>query len=115
LEEEMKLKRIVACLFIVAALPLLASSIHNNSANRAPSAPVAFAGHVFPGSYWCECGSGAFCICDPGETPPGNTQSINPVTNKSDGSFDQNASFDFGSSALMMALAVLVWARFLRT
>src|ERR1044072_9651337 len=108
-EEEMKLKRTLACLFIVAAFPLLASSTYNSSAS------FVFAGHVTQGGAWCECGSGVFCICDPGETPPPHTQGINPIPQKSDGSFDQNASFDFGSSALMMALAVLVWARFLRS
>src|ERR1044072_8318477 len=108
----MKLKRILACLFILAAFPLLASSAHNNAA---PLATIAFAGHVTGGGAWCECGSGAFCICDPGETPPPHTQGINPTPKKSNGYFDQNASFDFGASALMMALAVLVWARFLRS
>jgi len=111
----MSSKRIFACLVIMTALPFLASSSQDKSSNPTPFATIAIAGHVVTGGgAWCQCGC-AGCICDPGETPGACTNSINPVTKKSDGSLDQNASFDFGSSALVLALAVLVWARFLRT
>ena len=113
------MKRILACLFIMAALPFLASSVNNSPA---PFAQVAMAGHVIGGGYWCQCGCAA-CICDPGEEPGACTNSINPTPKKSDRSFDQSASpvgagstagLDFGSSALIMALAFLVWIRFSR-
>ena len=116
----MKLKNSLACLFIVAAFPVLASLSPNHSA---PLASVAFAGHSLGGGYWCACGSSEDCICDPRETPNGNVRRINPTPKNPDSSFDQSASpvnaaknpgLDFGSSALMMALAILVWARFLR-
>jgi hypothetical protein len=109
----------LACLFIVAALPLLASSAHNDSTGSAPFASVVFAGHVPVGNYWCQCGC-AGCFCDPGETPGACTNSINPIPKKSDRSFDQSASpvgkastsdFDFGAGTMLLALAFLVWMR----
>jgi hypothetical protein len=119
----MNLKRTLACLFILAALPLLASPSHSNSINPVPFATIAFAGHVSGGSYACDCGCPS-CICDTGETPGDcGGQGLNSVSNQPDNSFGQDASpvgagrvrnFDFGSSALMLALAAFVWARFLR-
>ncbi len=116
----MKFRISLACLFIVAALPLLASTAHNNSADLAPFASVVFAGHVsLGGGAYCNCGC-AFCICDPGETPGACTNSIKPIPKKSDRSFDQSASpvgkasasdFNFGAGTMLLALAFLVWMR----
>jgi hypothetical protein len=110
------MKRIFACFFILAAFPLLASLTHNESANSAPFATVAFAGHVTSGGAYCECGSSLDCICDPGEQAGG--QRNRAVSGKSDDSMNQVVSpaderpgFDFGSSALLLALAVFVWTR----
>ena len=112
----MKLKMSLACLFIVAALPLLASPAQNGSASFALTA---LAGHTNLGGYACRCGC-VGCICDPGETPGACTNSINPIPKKSDRSFDQSASpvgkastsdFDFGAGTMLLALAVLVWMR----
>ncbi|HST19759.1 MAG TPA: hypothetical protein VLR90_01470 [Blastocatellia bacterium] len=112
----MKIKLSLACLFIVAAFPLLASTAHN----PAPFASVALAGHTnLGGGVWCQCGC-AGCFCDPGETPGACTNSINPIPKKSDRSFDQSASpvgkastsdFDFGAGTMLLALAFLVWMR----
>ena len=112
----MKIKRSLACLFIVAAFPLLASTAHNTPA---PFASVALAGHTVSGGYYCNCGC-ARCICDEGEIPGSCTNSVQPIPKKSDGSFDQSASpvgkaptsdFDIGAGTMLLALALLVWMR----
>src|SRR5215212_5429755 len=115
----MILKRTLACLFILAALPLFASPSRFNSANPAPFASVAFAGHSIIGGYTCTCGCSG-CACESGESQGECGGGLTRVANQPDDSFDQNASpadagrVDLGSSALMLALAIFVWARFLR-
>ncbi len=113
------MKRILACLFIMAALPFLASSAHNNSA---PFAPVVIAGHVVGGDYVCTCGC-PNCVCDPGETPVACVQTRRTISGPDGKDAIQDVSpvgaaptsgLDFGSSALIMALAFLVWVRFMR-
>jgi hypothetical protein len=112
------LKRILACSFILAVLPLLTSSIHH-STNSAPFATVAFAGHTNTGGgEYCTCGC-AGCICDPGETPScprtqrvgkpasGDADDHTPSPNGSAG----HSGLDFGSSALVLAVALWLWAR----
>jgi len=120
MEESMKLKRILACLFIVAAFPLLASTARINSAHSAPFASVAFAGHVIGGGAYCTCGCGN-CICDPGDVPMEcNRSTPTPDNGKGtnqDGSpvgKGPTAELDFGTGALMLALAFFVWARLSR-
>jgi hypothetical protein len=104
------MKRIFACLFVTAVLPLMASPTQNGSTNSAPFATVAFAGHTSTGG-WCDCGAPG-CICDPGEDPRGqsaglvadrNGRSLNQGSNSVRG--HRTSGFDFGSSALMLALA----------
>src|SRR4051794_31227344 len=103
MEESMKLKRILACLFIMAAFPLLALTSHNNSA---PFASVAFAGHSLMGGYACTCGC-ASCICDPGEHAMECSQRSSPPSDNTGKGANQDASpvgaaptsdLDFGSS-----------------
>ena len=111
----MKLKRTLACLFILAAFPLLASQSHYNSA---PFATVALAGHVIGGNYSCTCGCPA-CVCDPGETPADCSSGSRRSSSKTDQSLSPagtapTSDIDFGSGALILALAFLAWARFLR-
>ena len=115
------LKRILACLFIVAALPLLASTAHHRSAHSVPFVSVAFAGHVIGGGSYCTCGCPT-CICDPGEpimscgqggpmrAAPGKdaNQDTAPVGKGA------TSQLDFGTGALMLALAFFVWARIAR-
>ena len=82
--------------------------------NSAPFAAVAYAGHTVTGD-WCACGSVA-CICDPGETRDHITK---PESDQTEERLDQVASprehsrsgFDFGTGALMLALALFVWTR----
>src|ERR1041385_4594800 len=116
--EESMLKRILACLFIVAAFPLLASTAHHQSA---PFASVAFAGHVSAGGAYCTCGC-PDCTCDPGEPimscGQGGPMRANPGKDANqDGSpvgKGATSQLDFGTGALMLALAFFVWARISR-
>jgi len=107
--EESMLKRILACLFIVAAFPLLASTAQINSIYSTPFAPVAFAGHVNTGGAYCTCGCGD-CICDPGDVPI----ECNRSTPSPDNGKAPTSQLDFGTGALMLALAFFVWARLAR-
>src|SRR6185503_21160199 len=105
MEEDMKLKRTLACLFIEAAFPLLASSSQNNSVNSVPFASVAFAGHGLTGNYACSCGTPG-CIEDyPGECGQSN-RAISDKSNQSASPVGSapTSGFDFGSSTLMIAL-----------
>jgi hypothetical protein len=100
------------CIFI---LPFVFSpSAADKLAGTAPFASVAFAGHTIAG-YWCECGTPG-CICDPGELPVGN-RAASVTDNKSS---DQGPSPvranprsgpDLGTGALILALALVLWAR----
>gem|GEM_PF-1092007 len=116
----MKLKRILACLFIVAAFPLLASTAQINSAHSTPSASVVFAGHTNMGGAYCTCGGCGECICDPGEVPiECNRSTPNPDNGKGtnrDAPLGKapTSQLDFGTGALMLALAFFVWARLAR-
>ena len=108
------MKRIFACLFITAVLPLMASTTQSSSINSVPFATVAYAGHGLMGG-WCDCGAPG-CICDPGETPGGgratpaddgksSDQGLSPIQARS-----QSGS-DLGTGTLLMALALFLWAR----
>jgi hypothetical protein len=106
------MKRIFACLFITAVLLLVASQTRNSSASTVPFATVAYAGHTIGGS-WCDCGT-SDCTCDPGELGG----SSRPLPNQTEKPSHQNASpirertrLDFGTGALMLALAFFVWTR----
>lgn len=109
------MKRIFACLFLTAVLPLIASTTQDSSTNSIPFAPVVYAGHTLNGG-WCDCGAPG-CICDPGEV---RGQSNKPVSDQTTKPSDQGASpirsharsdFDFGTGALMLALVLFVWTR----
>jgi hypothetical protein len=102
------MKRIFACLIIVAVFPLLASLTHNKSGNSIPFATIAFAGHVTPGGEYCECGAER-CTCDQGERPGGQNYRATP--SKSDSPANESSGFDFGSGALLLALALFLWTR----
>jgi hypothetical protein len=108
---EVGMKRMFACLFITAVLPLMAST-QNSSTNSHPFATVAYAGHNLSGN-WCECGTEG-CICDPGETsakpasvPVGESENQGTPSAQT----DQTAGVDFGSSAILLALAFFLWTR----
>jgi len=109
MEEDMK--KLFACLFIMAVFPLVTSPTWDKSNNPAPFATTVLAGHTTSGSI-CACG-GAGCICDPGEYP-GNGLAIAPSTALDDyGSVNQDPApdIDLASGALVLALAFLFWHR----
>jgi len=68
------------------------------------SFPV-LAGHTIPGD-WCECGSFAGCICDPGERPIG--QSKRSVRDDS----KQGAPVSLGSETLLVLAVLLLVLRY---
>ena len=65
----------------------------------------AFAGHTIPGD-WCECGSFAGCICDPGERPV--VQSSLGVADDS----KQDAPVSLGSETLLVLAVLLLLLRY---
>src|SRR5215216_5754058 len=102
------MKRIFACLIIVAVFPLLASLTHNKSVNPVPFATAAFAGHSTPGGEYCQCGT-SNCTCDPGERL--GDQNNRTGSDKSDPPSNESSDVDFGSGALILLLALFVWTR----
>jgi len=107
--------RLVFAVICMLTLPLWFSASQRDEENQArPFATVAYAGHTITGE-WCGCG-GPGCICDPGELGG----SSRPLPNKPEKAFDQTASpirshshsgFDFGTGALVLALALIMWSR----
>jgi hypothetical protein len=105
------MKKLFVCLLFTAFLPIAASPVQTTSTNAAPFAITAFAGHVVGGS-WCECGSSVACICDPGETPNGQTVSRNTQErNELPTSPTQEEGIDFGAVALMLVFFALTLSR----
>lgn len=114
------MKRIFACLFVMAVLPLMASPDRNGSTNAVPFVAVVYAGHSTMGGGWCNCPSPG-CVCDANE--PHGMQPAPPVSDRDDrtsnhdgasAGTEQTTRFDFASSGLMLALALFLWTR-LRT
>jgi len=62
----------------------------------------AFAGHVIIGGGWCDCGSFAACICDPGENGGGNQATV-PKESKAN---------DLGPEALLVFAVLLLALRY---
>jgi hypothetical protein len=56
---------------------------------------------------WCQCGSSAACICDPGETPQGITQSS---TTESPG-LSRDVEDNAGPETLFVLLAFVLVLR----
>jgi hypothetical protein len=104
-----------ACILI---LPLVFSPSRGDKlTNSAPFATAALAGHVLGSDAPCVCGCPE-CACDPGEEHQNCIKSARAVSDEV--SVYQGASpirvssrsgFDFGTGALMLALALFVWAR----
>lgn len=108
----MRIKLLLATM-CVFALPLWTSPSNSDRLTKSsPFATVAFAGHTLLGG-WCECGTTG-CLCDPGEQQTG--QSAHHVTDKTAERKPKIkpgrvSELDFGTGALMIALAMLVWTR----
>lgn len=65
----------------------------------------AFAGHTIPGD-WCECGSFAGCVCEPGEQ--GGNRSTRSVADDS----KQDAPISLGSETLLVLAVLLLMLRY---
>ena len=65
----------------------------------------AFAGHTLPGE-WCECGSFAGCICDPGEQGGSQSKRSVPANSK------QDAPIGLGSETLLVLAVLLLLLRY---
>jgi hypothetical protein len=70
----------------------------------------AFAGHTIPGD-WCECGSFAGCICDPGEQGGSHSNRSVPDDSKPDDS-KQDAPISLGSETLLVLAALFLLLRY---
>jgi hypothetical protein len=108
---------LLAAVCIFALQLWFTASGRNKQVNSASFATVAYAGHTTGGN-WCQCATPG-CICDPGElgrsNRPGSDQNekasgpgASPIREHS------RSGFDFGTGALVLALALFVWTR-LRT
>ena len=108
-------RRLLLAAVCIFSLPIVFSlTSGDNLTNSVPFATVALAGHTLGGEF-CQCGTPG-CICDPGEVGLSNR----PVSDQTEKASNQGASpirthsrsgFDFGTGALMLALALLVWVR----
>lgn len=109
------MKRILACVFITAVLPLMIPPTQSTSPNPAPFATVAFAGHTSIGG-WCDCGEYG-CDCDEDDQPdeatsaPADHSTRAPIQGTTSAMVGPTSGFDFGSGGLMLALAVFLWTR----
>ncbi|MEK6304622.1 MAG: hypothetical protein AABO41_28395 [Acidobacteriota bacterium] len=109
-------KKLLLTAICLLVLPVFSSP----SSERGQKDAVAFQSVVFAGRTllggWCQCGSDG-CFCDPGEQPGGNSAtSANPNKKFSNqgttpASAERTSGFDFGSGALMLALAFFLWTR----
>ena len=110
----MKTRLLLAVVCMLAIPMWFSNSRSDKLTTQTPFSTVALAGHTLYGG-WCECGSPG-CLCDPGEEQTGH--SARPPADKTRRPLDQHTSpqrestgFDYGTSALLLALALLVWSR----
>jgi hypothetical protein len=110
-----RIRLLVAGVFMLVLPIWLSPSKGARVATSTPFATAAFAGHTLYGG-WCECGAPG-CICDPGEEQGG--QSARPEADKTKTPKSHAApiatgprvEFAFGTGALMLVFALLVWSR----
>jgi hypothetical protein len=105
-------KRLFVIAFCILFLPMLASTSHRKHSNVSGPAMVAFAGHTQQGGAPCTCGCQE-CICDPGETPncPRTNGAVGQPNDKLPGRGTPSSQADYGTGALMVALALMFWLR----
>ena len=106
----MKARLIFAALCIVA-LPVLFSPKQRVAT---PFTGTALAGRVLADGAYCECGSSADCICDPGEVPTGGQHLSYRPGDTSDNELDGQTppkDVDLSPGTLLLAFAFLLWLR----
>jgi len=111
--------RLVLAAVCILALPLwFSASPSDRPITSVAFGTVAYAGHTTGGNAPCVCGCSYDCVCDPGEEHQNCIKSAGAVSDEV--SVHQGASpirahsrsgYDLGSGALMLALALFVWAR----
>lgn len=104
-----RLKMSLGILIIIFALPIVSSltkpaGVGPGSANNY----TAYAGHTTIGG-WCECGAPG-CLCDPGEEMTAHSVALAPDSPKAPKP-GRGSELEFGSAALLIGLAFLVWTR----
>lgn len=107
------LKKMLLVALCIFCLPMIVPTPNNkNAAGSAFS--VVFAGHINPGGRQCTCGCEGGCICDPDEPrqvcskiAPSPTTPDNTPSSKGKPSSD----LDYGTGAMILALALFVWLR----
>jgi len=96
------------------ALPMWFSPSKGDKLNNsAPFATVALAGHTLLGG-WCECGAPGGCICEPGEEMTYHSARQVDASSAQRNHRDKPgrvSELDFGSGAILIALALFVWSR----
>lgn len=70
----------------------------------------ALAGHTLPNE-WCECGTFAACICDPGEQG-GNRRTVNVPDDSKPNDSKQDAPIGLGSETLLVLAVLLLVLRY---
>jgi hypothetical protein len=91
-------------------LPLCVSdSRGDKQSNPAPFASVVYAGHTISG-LWCECGTPG-CICEPGEQSARPISDAAPIQRNPKNKAGRVSDLDFGTGAILIALALIVWSR----
>jgi hypothetical protein len=98
--------------FCILFLPVLAATSHRKHSNVSSSAMVAFAGHSQSGGGACTCGC-QDCICDPGEPPTciRTNGAVGQPNDKLPGRGTPSSQADYGTGALIVALALMFWLR----
>ena len=111
------MKRILACLFIMAVLPLMTSSTRHASNYSGPFATTAFAGHTNANGYYCNGNPDANDVC----TSCGAGLTSRPMADQAakDSSLQDTSSIasqpdstsDAGAAVLLLLVALMAWSR----
>ena len=107
-------KKLLIVTLCILFLPMLASLSHGAKSHGTSPAVVAFAGHTFPGNLACDDCKSPGCICDQSEQSAQTGAVSSQPDDMTLNSKTPSSDADYGSGALMLALALLVWLR-LRT
>ena len=109
----MKTKLLLAVVCLLALPMWFSPSKGDKLTNSTPFATVALAGHTVLGG-WCECGAPG-CLCEPGEGITGQSATTAPDASAPRGNPRAKpgrvTELDFGSGAILIALALFVWSR----
>ena len=107
----MKIRLFLAVMSMLFLPSFFSSSLGENAA---PFNTVAIAGHTTSSGKYCSCADcEAGCICDPGE-PRGNcglVKAPSPSGGKPGKGASQSPDLDYGTGAMVLALALFVWLR----